>query len=313
MKRTATALVFLAALGGPAHAQISATPEIAAQLPGLGRELSREMVGGTMKLYGPLHALETDEGLKVDRDISYGPHERNVLDVFAPAQADGALPVMLFVHGGGFVRGDKKDVQNIGRWFARHGVVTVTMNYRFAPQSTWPSGAEDVKAALEWIGQNAAAHGGDPKKIFVAGNSAGAMHVADYAFREDLQAPDDGVIGAVIVSPPTADLTKREVDPTRDALYYGVDGDRKAQSVVNALEGRRMPVLVAYAENEPDVIIDQTRLLVEGLAARDGRLPLVLGVPGHNHISIVEHVGTADTSLATGMLNFIQTVAFGAK
>jgi acetyl esterase len=183
------------------------------------------------------------------------------------------------------------------------------MNYRFAPENTWPSGAEDIAGVLAWIKSNGAAMGGDPTKIIIAGNSAGAMHAADYAFHEELQLADDGVIGAILISTPTVDLEAREVDPKRDALYYGADGDRAAQSVVNALDGRKLPVLVAYAQNEPAVIIDQVRLLIAGLAARDGRLPLISAAAGHNHISIVEHIGTADETLAPDMLEFIQLVS----
>ncbi len=62
------------------------------------------------------------------------------------------------------------------------------------------------------------------------GNSAGAMHVADYGFREELQHERDGVIGLVLISPPAVDLSGRELDPQRDALYYGPDGDRTDQS-----------------------------------------------------------------------------------
>lgn len=299
-------------LATPVEAQVTATPEVAAQLPALGQELSREMVGGTMKLYDPLHAAETEEGISVTRDVSYGADARNVLDVYAPEGAEAA-PVLIFVHGGGFVRGDKGDVAGIGRWFAKQGVVAVTMNYRFAPDNTWPSGAQDVKSVLDWVAIHAEAYGGDPAKIIVAGNSAGSMHVADYVFREELQGESDGVIGTILISPPTVDLTAREIDPKRDALYYGTDGDRSEQSVVTVLEGREIPVMVAYAENEPAAIIDQTRLLIEALAKRDGRLPLVVGVPGHNHISVVEHIGTADESLARPMLNFVSLLASQAE
>ncbi|WP_407495849.1 alpha/beta hydrolase [Pseudooceanicola sp. MF1-13] len=313
MKTFGIAAFCVAGLVTPAAAQVSATPEVAGQLAALGKELSREMVGGTMKLYGPLHATETDEGLTVERDISYGGHERQKLDIFAPEDTSVLKPVMVFAHGGGFVRGDKGGAQNIGRAFAREGVVTITMNYRFAPEATWPSGAEDVSGVLSWIAENAQSYGGDPDKVFLSGNSAGSVHVADYAFHEEFQREDDGVIGVILISPPAIDLTGRELDPQRDALYFGPDGDRAAQSIINALDGRKLPVLIAYAENEPELIMNQTRILIDGLTARDGRLPLVTGVPGHNHISIVEHIGTADQSLTTDMLDFIKTVEFTAE
>ncbi len=295
-----------------ASAQLSNTPEIAAKLGSMGTELSREFVGGTMALYAPIHAVATDDGLTVNRDLAYGSHERQRLDVHAPQEAEG-LPVLVFVHGGGFVRGDKGDIANIGRWFAQHGVVTVSMNYRFAPEVQWPAGAEDVASVLAWIGENIADLGGDAMKVVIAGNSAGAMHVADYTFREQLQLENDGVVGSILISPPTVDLENRAVDPQRDAKYYGVDGDRAEQSVVNAVAGREIPVLVAYAEYEPAVISDQTRRLITALAERDGRLPLVNAAAGHNHISIVSHIGSADQTLAPDMLEFISLLTLQGR
>lgn len=308
------ALTVLGLFLGPmsAIAQVSNTPEIAVKLQGMGTELSREFVGGTMALYGPIHAAATDEGLTFSGDVAYGPHERHRLDVRAPQNAQG-LPVMVFVHGGGFVRGDKTDIANISRWFAQHGVVAVTMNYRFAPEATWPAGAEDVAAVLGWIQMNIADLGGDPGKVVIAGNSASAMHVADYSFREELQLEQDGVVGSILISPPTTDLENRSIDPNRDAKYYGVDGDRAEQSVVNALAGREIPVLVVYAEFEPTVISDQTRRMIMALAERDGRLPLVTAAAGHNHISIVSHIGSADETLAPDMLEFISLVAMEGR
>jgi len=306
MRRLILTAALLAATG--AQAQVTATPEIGEALRGMGTELTREMVGGTNALYAPLHAASSAEGLTVTLDQAYGPHERHRLDVYAPEGAEG-LPVMVWVHGGGFVRGDKAGAANIGRRIARGDVVVAVINYRFAPENQWPSGADDLRAVVEWLGEHVAGLGGDPSRIVLAGNSAGSMHVADYVFREELQAADDGVIGTILISPPTTDLNAREVDPERDALYYGVEADRTAQSVVNAVEGREIPVLIAYAEYEPDVIIDQTRLLIEALAARDNRLPLIASAPGHNHISVVEHIGSPDETLAPAMLGFIHAVA----
>ncbi|MBE9637183.1 alpha/beta hydrolase [Salipiger mangrovisoli] len=299
-----TALMFAAMSALPVSAQIADTPDALMALQELGQELSREMVGGTMKLYGQMLASEDDAGLDVVSDAAYGSDRRHLLDLRVAEGATGQ-PVVLLVHGGGFVRGDKGDIVNMARWFARHGVVAVTMNYRLAPDARWPAGAEDVASALGWIADHAAAHGGDPSKVVVIGDSAGAMHVADYVFREELQAEEDGVIGAVLISPPVVDLRARALDPERDLLYYGAEGDRAAQSVVEAVAGREIPVLVAYAQNEPAVISDQTRRLIEALAERDGRLPLIASAPGHNHISIVSHFGTADDSFGRDLLGFV--------
>jgi hypothetical protein len=89
----------------------------------------------------------------------------------------------VFVHGGGFVAGDKAypgapAYDLVGAWAVRHGWVGVNITYRYAPEVKWPAGAEDVAAAVAWIRENIAAYGGDPGRIVVMGNSAGAVHAS---------------------------------------------------------------------------------------------------------------------------------------
>jgi acetyl esterase/lipase len=305
MLKSFVASVVTSVMAIGASAQISNTPGVGEALKSLGYELSPKMIGGTFKIYGPLLAKATLADVKVSTNQSYGPDERNKLDVYSPLNATGKKPILVFVHGGGFVRGDKKDEAHIGGYFAKHGVVAVIVNYRFAPNNKWPSGAQDIALVLEWIKKNAAQFGGDANQIILSGNSAGAMHVADYTFHEKLQVKDDGVLGSIIISPPTTDLAKREIDPKRDGLYYNLGGDLRDQSVVHAVTGRKIPLLIAYAENEPKVISEQTHLLIQAIKNRDGSEPETFKAEGHNHISIVAHIGTADETMGRAMLKSI--------
>ncbi|MDO9367569.1 MAG: carboxylesterase family protein [Sphingopyxis sp.] len=107
------------------------------------------------------------------------------LNIWAPHDAEAA-PVMVFIHGGGFVVGSKDAVVHDGTAFAESGVVCVAINYRmgidgFLPVPGVPTnlGLRDMLFALEWVQRNIAAFGGDPAKVTVFGESAGAMAVAD--------------------------------------------------------------------------------------------------------------------------------------
>ena len=107
------------------------------------------------------------------------------LNVWAPAQAD-RRPVLVWIHGGGFVIGSEDTPAQDGTAFARDGVVCVAINYRmgidgFLPIPGVPTnlGLRDMLAALAWVRDNIAAFGGDPANITVAGESAGAMAIAD--------------------------------------------------------------------------------------------------------------------------------------
>ena len=109
------------------------------------------------------------------------------------------------MHGGGFVGGDKAFDDtfygNIGRFFARAGFIAVIPTYRLAPRSVWPAGTEDVAAAVGWVHGNIAGFGGDPDRIIVSGQSAGATHVAAYLFDEKLgPQPGSGVVGGILGS-----------------------------------------------------------------------------------------------------------------
>lgn len=294
--------------------QLADTPEIAQKLHTMGNKLSREIVGGTYKIYRPITSKNSMDGIQKISDQTYGVAKRNTLDVYKPTNTKGSEPILIFAHGGGFVRGDKKDVANIGSYFSKNGIVTITFNYRFAPDNKWPSGPQDVSKVMQWIKDNAKIHGGDISKIFVAGNSAGSAHVADYALHEEFQINDDGMIGAILISPPTANLNSRKVDPKRGALYYGTDASKyQKSSYINALDGRKVPVMLALGELDLPIVHAQTAELVQSLYKRDSVLPVFSIASGHTHISIVEHIGTQDQSLGQDMLEFIKYESLGLK
>ena len=114
-------------------------------------------------LYGPVLQARPRDGIVIRRDLPYGDDPRQVLDVFTPAGARGA-DVVVFVHGGAFIRGAKATehgiYDNVLLWFARQGFVGVNLEYRLAPQAPYPRGGLDVAAALEWVHHHIADHGG---------------------------------------------------------------------------------------------------------------------------------------------------------
>ncbi len=158
---------------------------VASRIAAIGDVVSPETLDASRALYADAHEEPPYDGVVLTRDVAYGPHERHRADLFAAPGSDG-VPVILFVHGGGFVRGDKSTPgtphnENVGLWACRSGMVGVTMNYRLAPEHRWPAGAQDVAAAVAWLRANVAEHGGDPERIVLVGSSAGATHIAGYA------------------------------------------------------------------------------------------------------------------------------------
>ena len=116
---------------------------------------------------------------KVDIPYVENGHERQVLDVYTPEQAaDGRLPVMFWIHGGGWQVGDKTDVALKPKALTERGFVFVSTNYRLLPGVEMDVLVRNVAKALGWVSKNIANYGGDPRRIFVGGHSAGAQLAA---------------------------------------------------------------------------------------------------------------------------------------
>jgi acetyl esterase/lipase len=119
----------------------------------IGIRLDPEMLAATRLLFEGAWDMNLPSGGSRINEVFYGDHARNTMDIFTPGKNNS--PVVLFVHGGGFVAGDKAFNSHIGAFFARHGFLTAIMNYRLAPDSVWPCGAIDVASAVDWLAANA--------------------------------------------------------------------------------------------------------------------------------------------------------------
>ena len=113
------------------------------------------------------------------RGAAYGPLPRNRLDVWVPARRSATpLPVVIFFYGGGWVSGDRADYGFAGRAFAAQGFVAIVADYRLVPQVRFPAFLQDGALAVKWVRDHVANYGGDPKRISLAGHSAGAYQAS---------------------------------------------------------------------------------------------------------------------------------------
>lgn len=105
----------------------------------------------------------------------YAPEQGLSLDVYRPQGTAGAAPVVVFFYGGGWTRGARSQYRFVGRRLAQNGVLAIVADYRLYPVATFPGFVEDGARAVRWARDHAAAHGGDPRRLFVMGHSAGAQ------------------------------------------------------------------------------------------------------------------------------------------
>ncbi len=109
-------------------------------------------------------------------NIAYGPHRRQVLDVWRTSLTPRGAPVIVYFHGGAWTFGDKREQgRPMLHEFVSRGWVVVTSNYRLAPGHAWPAHIIDAKRVLGWVKKNVANYGGDPDRVVVAGGSAGGQ------------------------------------------------------------------------------------------------------------------------------------------
>lgn len=274
----------------------------------MGHVLGPDMLAAVQTLYQPEQARWVDAMPPVAVDLAYGEDERQRLDLYAGA-GDGARPVLLWVHGGGFVRGEKASPDHpynahVGRWAARHGMIGAVMNYRLAPDHAWPAGGEDVGAAIDWLHDHVAPLGGDPERIVAMGTSAGAVHVATHL---RLRGAEPGIRAAILLS----GLYGFTPLDDRDRVYYGAPSDYPARWPREAAVETGVPLLLAWAEHDPARFQIETTALLSARLARHGRAPRAFCGTGHNHFSLAAHIGGSDTRLSDEICAFVDDILRG--
>jgi CspA family cold shock protein len=148
-------VLLIMALSHPAGAQLSDLPvEIRAAIAAMGPNVDPGIISKTEGLMRPLQAPRS--GLSTHSDVAYGPHALQELDFYTAADSvERTTPIIVFVHCGRFEHGDKRDGANIAAYFARHGLMGVTINYRLAPSVSWPEQSVDIGNAIASPGQPA--------------------------------------------------------------------------------------------------------------------------------------------------------------
>ena len=298
-------LVAAIALGTSAAVFGQVPPELAERTRAAGQTMDPTSAAGYAALFPP----SSWEGVSIERDVAYGSDPLHKLDIYTTRGDSSPRPVLLFVHGGGYTRGDKHGAfypDNITLWAARQGMVGVNVNYRLAPENAFPEAARDLASAITWLRANIARYGGDPERIILFGHSAGASHVIDYISLPKLQGSElSAVRGAVLLSPASP------ASPgTYPHSYYGADEEVNSPAgSVRRLLTSNVPLFLADSEFDPALMQDTARAFREGLCAVPAHCPHYVHLKDHNHFTEGMSLGTDDQSLAGPLLEWIANLS----
>jgi triacylglycerol lipase len=290
---------------------VDASPAVTALCEGvrkLGARFDDAVLQATRELYAP-HLAPLPPGCSTQRDVAYGPDARHRLDLYLPpGGGTRAAPLLLYVPGGGFVGGDKDlgdgFYANVGGLFAGAGFATAVMNHRLAPAHAWPAGSDDVAAAVAWLAANGQAHGADAGRLCAIGQSAGATHLAGVLFDARFAAAARHVRAGVLMSGLYDAQAPLRPGPL---AYFGPDAATYAErSPLRQARPGHARVLLALAELDPAGMARQTLQLADRLAEVDGHCPPLAWLEGHNHVSTVFSLGTAQDDVARVLLDFLR-------
>lgn len=245
-----------------------------------------------LSLLTPAHAQDAAPAPVSNLPYVENGHERQVLDIYAPPGAKN-LPVLFWIHGGGWQSGDKTSVKTKPEWFLKKGFVMVSINHRLLPDVPMDVLIGDVAKAFGWVRKHIATHGGDPNRVLVGGHSSGAQLAAiictDDRYLKAEGATFDCLIGCVPVDGDTYDIpaiievaeTRRRVHHQPQATFghrekFGNDPAKHLDfsAVTHVAKGKGIPpFLILFNAAHPDNSAQAQRF---GTVLKDAGIPVTL-------------------------------------
>jgi acetyl esterase/lipase len=255
-----------------------------------------------------------------ERNLAYGTDPAQVLDIWRRADLplDAGAGVLVMVHGGSWVGGDKRmGSPGLLAELAERGWVCASINYRLGPRNRWPSEIVDVKKAIAWTRANIAEHGGDPSFVAIAGGSAGGHLAAlaaltgnDPVFQPGFTEADTSVQAAALLYG-VYDLTARNDDGStrlRDYLrrvlfdtgFIDDTATWRAASPVWRLHADAPPMFVVHGDRDEVVSVGQARQFIEAARPFDGKVGYAELPYAHHAFDILPSARTRATEYAIG-------------
>lgn len=249
-------------------------------------------------------------GLSSYTDISYGAEPSQKFDIYVPKNANAKLPLIIFVHGGAWIAGDKSDVSAIAKFLANQGFVVINMNYRLLPTFTYPAPLEDIQMVLQWAKQNSEQYKIDTTHIGMSGHSAGGHLVALYALTQDKDYIINGseLPKVYAVAPMAGGYTLEGIEITwkREntiiAWLKTADPQSLGLPVYQIDSNDNVTFLLVYGDQDTNSPPTQSTIFYDALGAEGVPAELKM-YPGRNHLTLISGIPNND-QVAKDLVSF---------
>lgn len=260
-------------------------------------------------------------------------HSRHVLDVYKPTGTNEGkpLPVVFWIHGGGWQTGDKSDVAIKPKYFNQKGYLFVACNYRLLPDVSMDVLIDDIAQAIAWVQRNISKHGGDPESLILGGHSAGAQLAAllctDHRYLQKHNLSISSLQGCIPVDGDTYDIPKIILTAEhRQAVYggkmptfghrqkFGNDPEKHIDfsAVTHVAKNKQIPpFLILYFSGNPDTTVQARRL--ETVLKESDIAVTVHGKHDSNHSKLNDDLGDPDDSATAALDSFLKSISTKTK
>lgn len=224
----------------------------------------------------PLRLLNVfigQDGYAVRQGVEYGSDPRQVLDVYTPAQQSARPPVVVFFYGGSWKGGNRGEYRFVADALTRRGYITVLPDYRVYPEHRFPAFVEDGAQAVRWALDHVEEIGGDPRRVYLMGHSAGA-HIAamialDRRYLANAGVPAGSFAGTIALAGPYAFYPSRTASVA--PVFAHLDNEDLARPVT-FVDGSEPPFLLLHGEEDTTVFTSNTTELAAALEEAGGRV-----------------------------------------
>ena len=244
---------------------------------------------------------ETRKNRVYIKDLEYGDHSRECLDIFPSAMPNSKA--LVFIHGGYWQQFDKTKFHFVADAFLLRNITTVLINYPLAPAATMDEMVASCHKAMRWLQQNLSAFNGDPKQVYIIGHSAGAHLAAMLVEKESVKAIQNHIRGICTISG-LFDLLPIQLSYINQTLH--IDKEMALRnSPIELLPAQDCPILIAAGTAETEEFKDQGRKFYNNWKNKAGSVELI-ELPGLNHFSILDSLVDENAFLHKRMVKLME-------